>query len=475
MKKTLLIVLLALSINSFAQSTLRISTSIEKIIGRSEYAGKSDSYTYSELKFGQTINQQTQNPQEFIQIIDSAYHWLWDTLSTGWKLNSRLTNMVYNGHNNLMSYTGQVRSGGAEWVNFYQRINTYDDRNNLTNFVYQDWNGSSWVNSQQNTFTFDANNNQTNILIQDWIGGVWINEIQYINTYDGNNNRTNYLRQVWNGVIWVNHWQYIYSYDANNNQTSQLHQDWKVSAWENSSQITLVYDANNNQIGELYQNWDGNAWVNSEQYAYNYDGQNNQTSWKQQHWTGTSWEDSWQTIYTYDASNNRTSGLLQSRNGSIWENVYQNLYTYDANNNQTSELDQNWRNGVWVNSLQILESFDANNFAKGQSFKFWNIAGTKIASGDSTNNFFHTVLGITDLIAKRGPINVFPNPSSDKITIETPTKGSLFFHNTDGQTILQRETTDPYTNIDISGFKSGVYFVRMIVKKKVMTGKFIKN
>jgi hypothetical protein len=35
-------------------------------------------------------------------------------------------------------------------------------------------------------------------------------------------------------------------------------------------------------------------------------------------------------------------------------------------------------------------------------------------------------MGITDLKVQRGSITVFPNPTSDKITISAPTKGHLF-------------------------------------------------
>jgi photosystem II stability/assembly factor-like uncharacterized protein len=72
-------------------------------------------------------------------------------------------------------------------------------------------------------------------------------------------------------------------------------------------------------------------------------------------------------------------------------------------------------------------------------------------------------------------LTTYPNPVSTEITIETPTNGNLSILNTSGQQLLQREITEPTTTIDVSGWKSGVYFVKVAGENGVQVGKFIKQ
>ena len=117
-------------------------------------------------------------------------------------------------------------------------------------------------------------------------------------------------------------------------------------------------------------------------------------------------------------------------------------------------------------------------FKKSQSYKFWNIAGTKVASGDSSYIYYHTIMGINDYMVPSKCIVLFPNPSSDFITIETselPTPSQLSISNLNGEELFTRQITSPKTQLDISSLPSGVYFVRLTCEKKAATGKFIKQ
>ena len=75
-------------------------------------------------------------------------------------------------------------------------------------------------------------------------------------------------------------------------------------------------------------------------------------------------------------------------------------------------------------------------------------------------------------------INIYPNPATDKITIErstTPVKSQLTMMNLNGEEVLTRNLIKPKTQIDISNLPSGVYFVRVTNDKTVEVGKFIKE
>jgi hypothetical protein len=106
-----------------------------------------------------------------------------------------------------------------------------------------------------------------------------------------------------------------------------------------------------------------------------------------------------------------------------------------------------------------------------------------VAFADGGNSGKATVMkydsvssGISELFHPQIPI--YPNPATDKITIETsatPTKSQLSITNLNGQALITRQITEPKTHVDISMLPSGVYFERLTNEKTVTVGKIIKQ
>ena len=71
--------------------------------------------------------------------------------------------------------------------------------------------------------------------------------------------------------------------------------------------------------------------------------------------------------------------------------------------------------------------------------------------------------------------SIFPNPASATITIETPSTGSLFIFDANGQQLFQQEITELKITVDVRGWKNGVYVVKIVGEKAVSVGKFIKQ
>ena len=425
MKKTLLIATLALSINVVAQ--------------------KPTSNIHHVINFGQTIQHQISHLRSLTPIADSTYQWTWDTLSLAWKISTKVINIHY------------------------------DASNNMTSESEQSWNGSMWVNAYQYTYTYDANNNKTSELDKTWNGSAWVDSTQYTYAYDANNNQTSELDKTWNGTAWVNGYQYTYTYDANNNQTSELDQSWNGTAWVNGYQYTYVYDANNNKTSELDKTWNGTAWVNGYQNTYTYDANNNQTSGLQKSWSGTTWVNSYQYTDTYDANNNLTSELYQSWSSGAWVNSDQYTLTY-ANNNMTKVLDRSWNGTVWVNAYQATYTYDVNNFEKSNTNKYWNTAGTKVTSGDSTHIYFHTVTGINNLMVSDENILIAPNPFNSQTTITfTQEQKNITIKIIDllGKEIKTTNFTGKQLLIEKEEMNEGIYFVQIIEINKNMVNKKI--
>jgi len=401
-----------------------------------------------EMNPGKTLSFQTRKSQDLIQLFDSIYQWQWDTTGTVWSIKGKTSGYIYDANHNLTNVFSQIWNGG-QWVNSRKTMATYDAANNQTSWLSQKWNGSVWVNIEQILSTYDASNNMTIELGQDWNGSVWVNYAQITYTYDTRNNCTSTLTQKWDGSQWVNYGNYLSDYDANNNMLSYLVKKWEGSAWVNSLLINYTYDARNNLISYLVGIWNGSAWVNLSL-----------------------------TTCTYDVNNNQTSSLYQSWNGSAWVTYGQSTYTYNVNNKLTIELDQIWNGNAWLNSSRLAFTYDANDFRQSSTGRYWDSAGARVIGGDSAFFYYHTVLGINDVMVQTGHLTVYPNPASDYITIETTsvqTPGQLSIVNLDGQQLITFPIPQTKTRCNISSLPGGVYFVRLKSDKAVLTGKFIKQ
>jgi hypothetical protein len=72
-------------------------------------------------------------------------------------------------------------------------------------------------------------------------------------------------------------------------------------------------------------------------------------------------------------------------------------------------------------------------------------------------------------------INIFPNPTTDKFTIETPQKATIEILNIQGQLINTIEANSKEISIDISALPNGVYIVEVKTEKGIAIKKFIKE
>ena len=72
-------------------------------------------------------------------------------------------------------------------------------------------------------------------------------------------------------------------------------------------------------------------------------------------------------------------------------------------------------------------------------------------------------------------LKFYPNPTSTTIAIETHAKGTILIHNISGQQMLQQEIRESTTKMDVSGWKSGIYVVKVVGEKGVQVGKFVKQ
>ena len=78
-------------------------------------------------------------------------------------------------------------------------------------------------------------------------------------------------------------------------------------------------------------------------------------------------------------------------------------------------------------------------------------------------------------------VSIFPDPASTFITIEVPETiishniTTLTIYNYNGKQIIQIQLEQPQAVVDVSGLRSGIYFVKVVCDDGVMAGKFVKQ
>ena len=88
-----------------------------------------------------------------------------------------------------------------------------------------------------------------------------------------------------------------------------------------------------------------------------------------------------------------------------------------------------------------------------------------------------TTIGINKLISNNS-INIYPNPTSDKFTIQfnnLKESYNLEILNTTGQVVLNKKITNNVEQVDLSGQAAGVYFVKLQSRDKTIVKKVIKQ
>jgi len=71
--------------------------------------------------------------------------------------------------------------------------------------------------------------------------------------------------------------------------------------------------------------------------------------------------------------------------------------------------------------------------------------------------------------------SIYPNPATDKLEISVSQKSEIKILNAEGQILKSIKANDDPASIDISGFASGVYFVKVKTEKEIAVKKFVKE
>ncbi len=520
MKKILLLATIALSMNAVAQNkhftnsrlfpfsheNLQLKTTESKFKAPAKN---------TEASSKQAIMLKAPAIAKYNQLIDSVYHFNWDTYNDKWSSCNSKTINKYDAKNNLTSKT-YTYWNGINWSIFDLYTYTYDTNNRETSDLYQSNNDTILANMYRSTTTYDGNNNQTKVN-QDWKNGAWVNSSKDIttNSINGTNMLMELIDQQWESTAWVNSYKYVYNMDISDKNSPKFMSAtflvWNGSAWENYQQyINISYQEGYHSVQADFwtftsQSWVNGAWLTIQDRTYDattkiaietekrektmggndymnyqrqtttYDANINPLNKIVELWETTAWVNNSKEIYTTDANNNCTGGLIQYWKKN-WVDSCKYTITFDANKNMTSSNYQNWNGSTWVKSSQTNLKYDANSFIINQSSKDWDLAGVAISRGDSTYNYYRTVLaGVNSLKMADANVAVYPNPTTSHIQIKgIEGKANLNVFGIDGKLVLSKAFTDKET-ISVGTLAKGIYMIRISTAEGIIEKKLVKN
>lgn len=94
-----------------------------------------------------------------------------------------------------------------------------------------------------------------------------------------------------------------------------------------------------------------------------------------------------------------------------------------------------------------------------------------------SNSMTSAALGVNEVNASR--VLVYPNPAQQKVNVILPSSGFvnayLEIWSVDGRKYLEQPITQSLVEVNLTTFPSGMYFVKVISKEGVSSGKFIKQ
>ena len=375
------------------------------------------------------------------------------------------------------------------WKHSGQCTYTYDANNNLLTKLHENWGSWPWEMYSKYTYTYDSKNNLLMELVEDKNNNTWVNNRQNLMTYDENGNLLTQIRQSWNqnNNTWSSSTLYTYTYDSKNNLLTWFIQTPYNNSWRNFSQYTYTYDSKNNMLTDFYQTWadDNSGWIDRVLYTYTYDSNNNMQS--ELHETASTKEFS---TFTYNINNNLLEQFIQTSQNGNWVNIRKITNTYDLQNNLLMYLREIWNNNKWVNDLQMLWTYDENNnctLVENSSFVegSWHPIDIPmyLYYNNMQSSYYYRAYKVTAQYIKvckptsiedfvLPTISVYPNPTSGVLNITNQEQNIqlISIYNLSGIKLFESK----YTTFDISHFPSGIYIVKIITKKGIVTKKIMK-
>jgi len=372
--------------------------------------------------------------------------------------------------------------------NYFRKEVHFRDGNERDTLVAQYiWNSSTleWDLNQKNQLTHDSKGNITSSTTFTIFGGFAMGTSKFEASYNANNQQTVNTTYTWNFITssWVASTKTESTYNASGKETLNMNYTWvsATSSWKSSGKSEYSYDGNGYLILNIDYKLNNNTNLldNDSKYVFSNDAAGRDTLSTEYAWNfiTSSWDLNGKTVTTYNGTNRMPATVVSYQwniNTSSWEGQFKALYSFDTNTNLTSFIFYDWDNDLstWVGFSKSDFLYDTNkNLSVETSYRWYVDTWSK----QSVSNYYYSPSKFTGLNAIIGDgIKVYPNPASDFLYINNLAKSeSVSIVTIDGKFVYSRQLVENV--IDVTKFKTGIYFLTINTDSGKYTYKFVKK
>lgn len=390
----------------------------------------------------------------------------------------------------------------SQLMRYFKIEFAYDANENVKTMVLFQWDNSNWsLPITKIEYTYDSNGNLINETTFLFVGvDVWIENIKYEYIYE-NNILMMTAAFYSDGIQWVNDWKDEYTY-VNGNMILEIGSYWDTftSQWYEYAKYEYSYMDNNltEEISYVCNTYPC-QWVENEKWVFNYDGVLIQEILSE--WNGMQWVNKEKYDYTRTFQLIIEVGSIWDTNTSMWVNDYRDEYSTDANLNLTVVIYKIWVTnlGEWVINFKDEYIYDYNYWRDDLIVPFELLFDLDEAElpffnnmligyngyeyvNDSYSDFdqmrfyysnYNNSLNTEDEILA-GSINIYPNPVSDVLTInsEIPLTNVEIF-SVLGEKV--KEMNSDFKSLSMDNLSTGIYHVRIRSENGVTNRKIVKK
>ena len=487
--------------------------------------------------FPESINRTINENDDFLRV--QRYDLIWDYSESVWE-HTRNVTYSYDDFNNPVEKFESWTDGSGPYK---KTACFYDANHNLEEERIYEYSNSEWVNSGKILNYYDANNNRIQKIRQVWDDAQFENENKDTYTYNEINKKVYQMMYYWDDSDWVESVKFDFQYDENNNLYKVLSEAWIENEWVNWSKSLFTYDTSYNLLTILSSDWDteiSNWTVALQKQNYTYDQDNNRIIFVIQLWN--EYDEFWYNLYksTYyylpiesETVENKNSGInkpiedfqtteddiiidpvrddkvligvevlidsvLHTSDGDLeftlsHNDISENIIYQaggDGDNFIRTKLSDNGVDTLANGIAPFYGIYKPENplsaFLETDPSGTWTLSIYDGAVGNSgilqswgLNLIYSSSSAVGDAWLNKTEIVVFPNPASDKISLQSAVfrqqSTTVELYDLNGRKLLNKHIPagSEEVKINVSGLKSGVYFCKVSTEKYSVTKKLI--
>jgi len=287
-------------------------------------------------------------------------------------------------------------------------------------------------------------------------------------TYDAAGNLTNNKSYYHNGLMFILNTEKVYEFDANNNKTVEQYISLSTGLPVVEKMDSLFYDASNNLTRYISYVWDGtSAYFASSQSLFTYSGSEvtDIELYGGSQSTPLEWE--FDIDYTYTAGQPTNILGYQVTGGVPDMNALVSInFTYGAN--QKISLYQGYLSGDLFDERSYV--YDGQNFLTEINKSEMDFSTSAVYLSNASKFYYQNTAGIDEVEVAEA--TVFPNPSSDFVTISADSEiEEVAVFNANGSIMISQKGG----GLDISNLPIGVYIAKVKTATGVAQARFVKQ